>query len=571
MGLSYSFVSMGVAAAMTMSAVAGSVEAPADRAAMPYFDELIELDVDPGMLAVFTEPVGGAEDRVDVEPALLEAGLDAFATQPSSVPGWTYVELAGEDVDAAAAVRRLADRGLVDMASLVYLGEGGLPVIPTRDLLVTFNDGVTPAEQTAVLAAHGAAIVDRDVSGLPGLVRARTASTTGAAMLDVVLDVHAHPAVAWAQSDRIVWFKRFAAPNDPLYPQQWALEQSNDQDMDAEGAWDVTFGDPSVRVVVLDSGMQQNHPDLNQASGQTFTGSGGNGGPSNACDNHGTAVAGCVSATVNNNEGIAGIAPEARSQSGKIFNEISFFGFCLGFLESQDSWIVDGITWSSNDGARVTNSSWGGGSPSSAITTAFNSTRAQGVLHFAAAGNDGSSTISYPASLGSVNAVAALNSSGTRAGFSTFGSGLFISAPGEAILSTDRTGGDGYENSDYVTINGTSFASPYAAGVAALVLSVDPALTPDEVEDILAQTAVDRGSPGYDTGYGWGFVNAAAAVAAVDVDDCPADLDASGGVDVTDLLTLLSAWGGSDGDVDGNGVTDTQDLLDLLAAWGPCP
>ena len=88
-----------------------------------------------------------------------------------------------------------------------------------------------------------------------------------------------------------------------------------------------------------------------------------------------------------------------------------------------------GINWAASSGARVTNSSWGGGAASAAITSAFNSTRDQGVLHIAAAGNDGSSTIGFPANLGSVNAVAALAPSGNLASFSTYGSGLFISAP----------------------------------------------------------------------------------------------------------------------------------------------
>jgi subtilisin family serine protease len=538
----------------------------------PYFDEHINLGVDPAMIGVFIDP--DAENPADVHVALKEADIEGAQVQPSSVPGWNYVLLPGDalgEADAQQAVDRLAQLGRVDMASLVYLGESGLPEIPTRDLLVSFAPGLAAADEAAILGAHNATVIGRDVAGMSGLVRARTSVNTGAEMLEVALAVNTHPAVEWAQSDRIFWAERFDFPNDPLFSQQWALDQPNGEHMDALKAWTVTIGDPSIRVAILDSGVQQNHPDINQVPGQSFTGSGTNGGPGGSCDNHGTAVAGCVSAIVDNGIGIAGIAPNVRSQSGKIFNEISFFGFCLGLLEAQDSWTVAGINWAASSGAQVTNSSWGGGA-SAAITTAFNNTRAQGVLHFAASGNGGGSSISWPASLASVNAVGALNSSGNRASFSQYGTGLFISAPGDNILTTDRTGSAGYSSGDYTTISGTSFASPYAAGVAALILSVDPMLAPDEVEDIMAQTAVDKGTPGYNTLYGWGFVNAGNAVQALDPgDDCPADFTGDGVVDGSDLLALLGAWGGPDGDLNGDGTTDGSDLLILLGAWGPCP
>jgi subtilisin family serine protease len=294
------------------------------------------------------------------------------------------------------------------------------------------------------------------------------------------------------------------------------------------------------------------------------------GGPSNQCDNHGTAVAGCVAATINNNQGVVGVAPECSVQAGKIFNEIWFL-ICLPFLEGQDSWTVNGIMWAADSGARVTNSSWSG--PASAtITTAFETTKGRGVTHFAAAGNGGGTPVEYPANLASVNGVSAVNSAGNLASFSSYGSGLFISAPGEAILTTDRMGSDGYESGNTATVDGTSFASPYTAGVAALVISADPSLTPDGVAQILSDTAMDLGAPGYDTLYGWGLVNAFDAVsAAIPAEPCPADLDGNGVVDVADFLFLLSAWGTADGDVDGDGDTGVADFLALLAAWGACP
>jgi subtilisin family serine protease len=259
----------------------------------------------------------------------------------------------------------------------------------------------------------------------------------------------------------------------------------------------------------------------------------------------------------------------------KIFNAIEFFGFCFGFLESQDSWTIGGINQSAAAGARVTNSSWGGGGASSGVNAAFDATRAAGVLHFAAAGNDGSSNLSWPASHSTVLAISALESSGNIASFSTYGNGLFASAPGAGILCLDAVGGDGFGGGDTITVDGTSFASPYAAGVAAMVFSRDSGLTPAEVEAVLSETAVDRGASGYDTTYGWGFLNVANAVDAVDGEKpCVGDTDGDGSVNVNDILSLIAAYGPCPDcpeDLDGDGAVNVNDVLILLSVYGPCP
>jgi hypothetical protein len=167
-----------------------------------------------------------------------------------------------------------------------------------------------------------------------------------------------------------------------------------------------------------------------------------------------------------------------------------------------------------------------------------------------------------------------MSSNGSLASFSTHGSGLFISAPGEGIRTTDRTGSAGYGSGNTTTIDGTSFASPYAAGVAGLVLSVDPSLSPDELEDVLSSTAVDYGSNGYDTNFGHGFINAQAALESIDpVEECFGDLDGDAVVGVKDLLALISQWGscgGCSGDLDDNAVVNVKDMLALISVWGDC-
>ncbi|MBC8200687.1 MAG: S8 family serine peptidase, partial [Planctomycetes bacterium] len=142
------------------------------------------------------------------------------------------------------------------------------------------------------------------------------------------------------------------------------------------------------------------------------------------------------------------------------------------------------------------------------------------------------------------------------------------------IRTTDRSGGDGYDGGNTVTIDGTSFASPYTAGVVALILSVDPTLTPDEIENVLSTTAVDYGSGGYDTTFGHGFVNAKAALDAVDDGTtCVGDLDGDGNVGVGDLLSVVEQWGacnGCIGDIDGDGSVGVSDILAIVDAWGAC-
>ena len=553
---------------ITISTILLSATPQESQFSYGHFKDAIELTVDLSMIVVFDG------NEAPAVPSFAIGKDDSFS--PSSVPGFAYVKTT-QKMQTVAAVQQLVDKltleATYDFVSPVFIGEGGLPYIPTRDLLVMRTINSNQKKVEAVLRAHGE-ILDEDFSGMERVYRVRTTLKDGRDVLKLANKLAAMDMFSFAESDAISWVKPMHIPNDPEFGQQWGLHQSNDHDMDLPEAWDISMGSEDVVVVVLDSGIDQNHPDIHQLQGETFTGSSSNGNPSNACDNHGTAVSGCIAATIDNNQGVAGVAPHCWVRAGKIFNEMDIFGFCLGFLEFQESWAVNGITWAADSGAKVTNSSWGGGSPMSAITNAFNTTRAAGVFHVAAAGNDGTSTIGWPGNLDSLIAVAAMSSNGTLASFSTYGNGLFISAPGEGIRTTDRSGGDGYGGGNTVTIDGTSFASPYTAAVVALILSVDPTLTPDEIETVLSTTAVDYGSGGYDTTFGHGFVNAKAALDAVDDGTtCVGDLDGDGNVGVGDLLSVVEQWGacnGCIGDIDGDGSVGVSDILAIVDAWGAC-
>ena len=270
------------------------------------------------------------------------------------------------------------------------------------------------------------------------------------------------------------------------------------------------MGSPSVTVLVLDVGVQQNHPDINQVTGKDFTTdapSNPNGGPFGQYDNHGTWVAGCISGRINNGLGTTGIAPGVKVFSARCYNNTqadNSFSF-------EFTWLIDALNWGQSIGARVSNNSNIFDQTSSALESAYANTRANGMVHFAAAGNGGTSSISYPASIPAVNAVTAANRFGQRWSNSQYGAGLKFIAPGVEIFTTDRTGAAS-QPGDYALVSGTSFASAYSAGIAALFVSQSPSFTAADVENQMQRTATDLGPAGYDTGFGYGMPNASRAV-----------------------------------------------------------
>ncbi|TWT41909.1 Thermophilic serine proteinase precursor [Phycisphaerae bacterium RAS1] len=415
-----------------------------------------------------------------------------------------------EDVEALVAAA--ADMPAVEFASPVFIDRLGGPLVVTPDILVAFDPTVPPDERRRLLdRVVGGHLLDENWARMEGVYRVRSLSRNGFDVLREANALSIEPGVRFAEPDMIFSGRAslICTPNDSLYPSLWGLNQASDVDMDAPEAWQITRGSAAIRVVVIDVGVQQDHPDMNQAPGADFTGSGGGGGPVNQCDNHGTAVAGCVSATIDNALGVVGLAPLCLSASARCFNSNLS---CNGSWSGQASWTVAALDWAQSSGARVTNNSNYYGFTSSAIEQKYNDTRNAGIVHFASAGNDSSATIGYPASLPTVNAIAALSQSGARASFSNWGTGLDFSAPGVGIWSTDRTGSDGYTASDYASVQGTSFASPYSAAVAALLLSYNPGLSAPQVESTMAAGCTDLGTAGYDTDFGWGMVNAYATL-----------------------------------------------------------
>ncbi len=497
-------------------------EAREDRAQgfhIHYFKELRTLTPDPlGRLAVFM-----SDEVIDPQRAVPEMFIGENRREPMAVAGWSLV--AAEDHARGAAANAAEMRTRIQLAmrdpraefvSPVFVDDLGGPLVVTPDLLIGFNKGVRQDQIDEILAQHDVGDVrDRDWTGMDGVYRVRSLSRNGLDVLEAANRLAQLDEVAFAEPDMMFTGRGEFFPNDPGFASCWGIHNTGqfggvpDRDMDGPEAWDITIGDPSILVLIIDTGMQQDHPDLNQVPGADLTSEGpGSGGPVNSFDNHGTPVAGCVSATINNNLGTVGIAPGCKSVSARTFISIN----SSGNWTSNASWTVDALTFGENAGARVTNNSNGYGFTSSAIANKYLTTRNGGMVHFASAGNGGTTFIGYPASLSTVNAVAALQPNGVIASFSDRGFGLAFSAPGTSVYTTDRTGSAGYSSGDYAFVQGTSFASPYASGVAALILSKNSTQSAFDVETIMQNSCVDLGDVGYDETYGWGFVNAEAAL-----------------------------------------------------------
>lgn len=301
-------------------------------------------------------------------------------------------------------------------------------------------------------------------------------------------------------------------PDDPLFPQQWALAQVR-----ALAAWEVATGSSAV-VAIVDSGIRA-HPDLvpNLVPGYDFEADDPD--PTDPTPNvsHGTQVAGVIGAAGDNGTGIAGVLWSARVMPLRAFDTA---GFGTSFDISNAILYAAGLPNESGtlpaEPASVVNMSFASTVFTTAEDDACDQARAAGVFLCAATGNQGSPTARYPAGYAAVVGVGATTSTGQRASYSNYGNSLDLVAPGGAagdgVVTTGIVAGGQY---DYPRVNGTSFASPHVAAVAALCMGLAP-LSPDEVEQILLSTAQDVGTAGVDLETGHGIVDAyRAALAAL--------------------------------------------------------
>jgi serine protease len=270
----------------------------------------------------------------------------------------------------------------------------------------------------------------------------------------------------------------------------------------------------NTKVCVIDTGYRLNHADLPNTGVTGFAFS-GHGSWNSDGNGHGTHVAGTMVA-LNNNDGVIGVLPSAKAgvHIVKIFNDSGNW--------TTASNLIQAIQSCKDAGAKVVNMSLGGGSSSATEQTAMTNFYNGGMLLIAAAGNSGNTSLSYPASYDAVVSVAAVDSNRNLASFSQRNAQVELAGPGVAVNSTWNNGG-------YNSISGTSMASPHVAGVAALVWSNHPQCTAAQIRSALNRTAQDRGTAGRDTSFGFGIVQAKAAVDDIATKGCSGTGGGGGG------------------------------------------
>jgi thermitase len=367
------------------------------------------------------------------------------------------------------------------------------------EVIVKYADGVSTSQRVALFDRTG---VTKTVGSVAGV---------GAKVVKVSDD--SAPVAARLNRSRLVQYaepnlilRTQAIPNDPRFGELWGLNNTNDADIDAPEGWDAAGlgafpGAGGVRIGIVDTGIDQAHPDL---SGQTVACARSQGllpilsgqievGQCADDNDHGTHVAGTVAAKANNGTGVAGVAFNADLVICKAL------GGPLGTGSTAD--VANCINWVASQGSRVISMSLGGGASTTlrnAVTAAWNN--GNGALVVAAAGNEGDATLNYPAAYPEVVSVAATDRNDARASFSNANSDVEVAAPGVDVLSTIRGGG-------YGTLSGTSMATPHVSAVAGVLRQLFPSESAAAIRSRLTAAVNDLGPAGRDTSFGFGRVN----------------------------------------------------------------
>ena len=378
------------------------------------------------------------------------------------------------------------------MASVLALSATAAGAAGPDDEIVVRYRGGAPR---AALSADGRRTLETASTTDGAVVRLAVPAGSGERQLAAL---RAQPGVAWAAPNRRMQRLWTIDPSaEPERAGQWHLDQVR-----ADLAWAFTRGDPAVKVAVVDSGIDADHPDrpANLIVGPSFAGA-----PLGDRDGHGTLVAGTIASPINR-LGTVGVAPEATVMSLKVDD-------AEGAIRVFD--VYQAIVWAADNGANIVNVSLGLPEDSPPLREAVEYARARNVLVVAAAGNSGGdgNPVIYPAGYAGVLAVGATTADGQRAPYSQAGPQISLVAPGGSggegypggVLGPMPGGGSG-------RIAGTSVAAPIVSAAAALVWSADRSLTAEQVRRRLEDSAADVGVPGRDPETGAGLVDVGRAV-----------------------------------------------------------
>jgi serine protease len=440
----------------------------------------------------------------------------------------------------------------------------------TDEILVKFKHGVAKDKIDRINSKYGAFV--RHTS--PYTQSKRMGIPKGKTVAEMVKLYQAEDAVEYAEPNYIAY--ALMDPNDPLYKYQWHLDNAQYGGIGMKEAWDISTGS-GVIIAVVDTGVAYENygrrykraPDLAGTSfvqGYDFVNDDTHPNDDNS---HGTHVTGTIAQTTNNELGVAGVAFNAKIMPVKVLDK-SGSGY--------HSWIAEGIHYATDNGAHVISLSLGGSEDSETLKNAVKYAYENGVTVIAATGNDASNTISYPAAYDDyVIAVGATRYDETLAYYSNYGPSLDLVAPG-GDLTIDQNG-DGYNDGvlqntfnpntkntrdfGYWFFQGTSMATPHVSGVAALLIANGNAdadengiTSPDEVRFVLQETAEDKGDPGRDNIYGYGIVDACAALQWTAGPTCSSDADCDDGLYCNGVETCQAGVCQAGTPVDCSGLND---------------
>ncbi len=451
--------------------------------------------------------------------------------------------------DIGDSVKDLENDPQIDSVVPVFReARSGLRLIAADEITVRFKSDVSQEEIENFYKKNGVEVIEQN-RFMPNqyLLRVKNPKDT----LAVANKLQESGWTEFAEPNFISEARKAALPNDVLIKEQWHLHNTGqgggkpEEDVSASEAWDITTGSPDIVIAIIDDGVDIDHPDLkaniwenpnpdigmNDVNGWNFYDNNNNPRPRKFSppyselagnDSHGTPCAGVAAAIGGNATGVTGIAYKCKILPVKIFLGDELVSFNV---------IADAIRYAGQR-ADVLSNSWGippSGDVESAIKDVVRTGRGgKGTPVFVATGNEYNSMIGFPASVPEAIAVGASTNLGKRAGYSNYGEGLDFVAPSnggtKGIFTTDvsitgrgfnvgdinQGGADGlYTNS----FGGTSSATPLAAGVAALILSLNPELTWDQVRSIMRETAdkIDLNASyvgGYSLEYGYGRINA---------------------------------------------------------------
>ncbi|KAK3582546.1 hypothetical protein CHS0354_024100 [Potamilus streckersoni] len=476
-----------------------------------------------------------------------------FANEPSVSKRTLIVKLKSSDVTPVISTFSSTSisfyRGRVPQTSLLK------PFKPS------FDKKIFPFASSAVISRSSVNVVSaKEVDARAHLERYRIIDVPDTVDATALLnDLKKSADIEYTEPDYVcrLFADDWSVPNDVFYNEQWTLSY-----IYAQSAWGVTKGSPTVKIGIIDSGVDYTHPDLVQnifinsaedinkngifeawSSSETRNGKSGdldnidqdgngftddvsgwnftdiptsveNGnlventhspGP-NSMDKigHGTSVAGVIAAQANNSIGIAGLAPNCKIVPLKIFSASQ---------ESLYSNIVQAMLYAISSGCQVVNMSFGGGYPSQLMQDVIRYAVSKNVVIVAAAGNSFSESVEYPSGYEETVTVTGVNKSGKNTLFN-YGYQVDLAAPAVSVYTTKLGGG-------YASVSGTSFAAPIVSAAVGLMLSVKPTLSPEAVKNILKSTATDVGltDKAWDIFTGAGALNSYKALLAVKESD----------------------------------------------------